>query len=423
MFSTIQPTDRPGEMRAQIKKASFILIFGSFGPLAFFAPKGLWIPILLLLLAGSKTLISVAPPDYWRIFRQNALYLTLPFYAALSSVWAVVPEDAVITSAKLLGYFLAAIVVVIVVDRLSDSEKRSVLIWAAAGLVIADLIVWVELGTAGAISGLFRPSPFVANFYSRGAAVSACAGLPIAIGLFRLSGSRQAFVFAGICLATIFFLANEAAKLAAVLGMIMYMAVRWRRALFWPVILVPLAIGIMSPMFFANGISDSLLCTIFNSKQSAAHRLMIYEFSSRNIFEKPFLGWGMDASRSIPGGAGVAEIHNCRYRGQRPRTLNIGGLVPLHPHNASLQVWLELGAVGVAILTGLLGLLIFRWQRSYASGDGRPLIAGLFIPIFFVFNISFGLWQGWLIFALIFLCGIVRALHLGGAEPNNEPSG
>ena len=420
---TIQPTDKPVVMRELIDKTRFVLIFGSLGPLAFFAPKGLWLPILLLLLASLKTLTTVTKRDYRRIFRQNALYLTLPAYAVLSAAWAVVPENAAITGAKLFGYFLAAMAVVVVVDRLSDANRRSVFIWAATGLVIADMFVWVDLGTAGALSGLVKQTPFEAEFYSRGAAISACAVLPIAVGLFRLSGLRPALVFAGISMATVLLLANEAAKLAAVLGILAYVVVWWRGIFFWPVVLLPLVVGIMSPMFFANELSNSQLCTIFNSKKSAAHRLFIYQFSSRKIFEKPFLGWGMDSSRSMPGGAKMAEIHDCSYKEGRPTTHKIGEKMPLHPHSAALQVWLELGAVGVAILVGLLGTLILRWQRRFAYGPGRPLIAGLLTSIFLVYSISFGLWQSWLIFALIFLCAIVRALRIGNAETNVAPSG
>jgi len=423
MFSTIRPTDKPEQMPAGPDRASLILIFGSLGPLAFIAPRGLWIPVLLLLLVRFKTLKSIARRDYWRILSKNVPYLILPAYAVLSAAWALVPANAAITGAKLLGYFMAAMAVVVVVDRLSDAERRSVLIWGAAGLVIVELVVWVDLATAGAISGLVKPAPFTTNYYSRGAAVSACAVLPIAVGLFRLAGSRLAVGFAGICGATVFVLDNEASKVAAVVGILVYVVVRWRGILFWPAILFPLALGIMSPAFFANGLDNGLLCTVFNVKPSAAHRLMIYEFSSRRIFEKPFLGWGMDASRSIPGGKDVARIFDCGYRDGPPRNQEGGSLLPLHPHSASLQVWLELGAVGVALFTGLLGVLVPRLQRRYASADGRALIAGLFTAIFLVYNIGFGLWQGWLIFALISLCAILRALPTGGSVPEGAPSG
>ena len=141
---------------------------------------------------------------------------------------------------------------------------------------------------------MFNQDHFAANFYSRGAAVSACAVLPIAVGLFRLLGSQLAFAFAGVCVTTVLILENEAAKLAAVLAIFAFVVVRWRRVLFWPVILFPLAVGITSPLFFANGLNNNLLCTVYNAKSSASHRLIIYEFSSQKIFEKPFfwLGYG-----------------------------------------------------------------------------------------------------------------------------------
>ena len=423
MFSTIEPAGNPVQMRTQLDKASFALICGSLGPLAFYAPKGMWIPVLLLLLVSFRTLASIAPQDLRRIFGRNAVFLILPFYAILSAAWALVPGNAAITGAKLLGYFMAAMAVVVIVDRLSDTERRSILVWAAAGFVVVDLFVWADLGTAGALSGLFTQTPFTANSYSRGAAVSAGAVLPLTVGLFRLSGARQAFVFAAISIVTVFVLQNEAAKVAAALGTLVYVVVRWRGVLFWPVILVALAAGILTPLFFANALSDSRICTLYNIKPPAAHRLKIYEFSSRKIFEKPLLGWGMDASRSIPGGNETIEIHDCKYQGGPSTTQRIVGLLPLHPHNASLQVWLELGAIGVVIFIGLLGSLIFRLQRRYASGDGRPLIAGLFTAVFIVYNIGFGLWQSWLIFALISLCAILGSLRIGGSETNRVSAG
>ncbi|MDC0033942.1 AIR synthase-related protein, partial [Alphaproteobacteria bacterium] len=313
------------------------------------------------LLVKLNILTSIRSRHYWGIFRQNFQLLILPFYAILSTAWAIVPANAAITGGKLTGYIGAAIFVVIVVDRLSVAERRSVLIWAATGFIIAEIFVLVDLGTSGGIFALFRQGPFTANDYSRGAAISACAALPIAIGLFQASGARLMFVFMGFCVATVLSLDNYAAKLAVVLGLLVYVAVRWRRGLFWPVILLPLAAGFVSPIFFANGLNDSMLCTIWYSKigkfggSSTAHRLKIYEFSSRKISQRPLLGWGMDASRSIPGGDKRAKIYDCRQNGEIT-TINLGGFVPLHPHNASLQVWLELGAVGAverdAVLNG-----------------------------------------------------------------------
>ncbi len=73
-------------------------------------------------------------------------------------------------------------------------------------------------------------------------------------------------------------------------------------------------------------------------------------------------------------------------------------------------------------LYGIVGVVDFALATRFYLGHGRPLIAGLFTAIFLVYNISFGLWQGWLIFALILLCAIVRALRIGGVESNGATS-
>ena len=408
-------------MRVWINKTGFPLIFASFGPLALFAPRGLWLPILLLVVLRRKTLASVMSSDFLPKFARNSAFLVLPIYAGFSAVWALVPENAFVTGTKLLCYCMAAMAVTIIVDRLSQAEKRAVIMWAVAGWLIVHVLVWVDLSTAGALSGLWKQPPFTPNRYSQGAAIAACVVLPLVVGLSRFRGRKQAFVFAGCSVATVFFLQNEAAKLALVSGILVYAIVRWRSIMFWPIILISLAGGVLSPILFAKPLSNSVSCAVFNIKTSALHRIRIYEFSSHNIFKKPILGWGMDGARSIPGGGRQLKLHDCDYKGRASKTWDLGAAMPLHPHNGSLQVWLELGAVGVAIFIGLLGKLMLNLHRNYAFGDGRPLIAGLFTAVFLVYNISFGLWQSWLIFAMILLCALLRALHLDGDETNGMP--
>jgi O-antigen ligase len=409
-------------MSAQLAKLNFSLVFASFGVLAFVAPRGLWIPIVLLLLQRMNSLKLVSPGEFRRIFTQLAGFLILPAYAALSTVWAVVPGDALVTSAKLFGYCLSVMAVVVVVGKFSDAEKRSAVIWAAVGFVVASVIVWIDLVAGGLLSDQFKQTRFTPNKYSRGAAIAAFVVLPIALGLYRRAGSRQAFAFAAVCFVTIFALQNEAASLAAISGVIVYVVVRWRSVLFWPIVLFPIAVGIVFPALFSNGLNNDLLCQVYNTKLSAAHRLVIYDFSSRHIFEKPLLGWGMDSSRSIPGGNGTMAITDCPYEGKTSTTHKIIGMLPLHPHSGALQVWLELGAAGVVIFIGLLGISLLRLHRGYGSRDGRPMIAGLFTSIFLVYNISFGLWQSWLIFALILLSAIVGALRPDGHETDSTPA-
>jgi O-antigen ligase len=82
--------------------------------------------------------------------------------------------------------------------------------------------------------------------------------------------------------------------------------------------------------------------------ESAAHRLLIWDFVSERIAERPLLGWGMDSSRAVPGGTGHPDAAMLAAFGLAAKSdwFSYAQLLPLHPHNLALQVWLELGAVG-----------------------------------------------------------------------------
>ncbi|MFT3997025.1 MAG: O-antigen ligase family protein [Asticcacaulis sp.] len=118
-------------------------------------------------------------------------------------------------------------------------------------------------------------------------------------------------------------------------------------------------------------------------------RLDIWEFAAEKIWQKPLLGWGFDASR------------------------HFGKAIPLHPHNMSIQVGLELGYVGLFVLAGLWVLLILRIGRGadVPSGeslsafselnegpeatDPRPYALATASAVFVIAQLSFGIWQEW----------------------------
>ncbi len=115
-------------------------------------------------------------------------------------------------------------------------------------------------------------------------------------------------------------------------------------------------------------------------KPSWSARLQIWRFAVDRIAEHPWRGWGMDAARAF------------------------GDRIPLHAHNWSLQLWLELGLPGVIVVTALwLGLLRRvatiqdRFQRAAAAAGISAYLA--------IGAVSFGLWQAWWLAA-----GVLAAL-------------
>ena len=122
-------------------------------------------------------------------------------------------------------------------------------------------------------------------------------------------------------------------------------------------------------------------------------RLDIWGYVAPRIAEAPFLGHGIDASRTI---TGLGQVGDLTF----PQ-------VPLHPHSAPLQVWYELGAIGAALLAATLAAGGILAGRALSAQPGAAAAAcGGIAALATLWSISYGAWQEW----VIALCGVALAL-------------
>ena len=129
--------------------------------------------------------------------------------------------------------------------------------------------------------------------------------------------------------------------------------------------------------FYAHGLHQA--DWLFNSTRA---RVEIWNFSVERIVERPILGWGFDASRNI------GKLH---IRSEETNRL----VMQLHPHNAPLQILLELGAVGGLISLALLWLLATRLENLPLPS--RIFGQALYLATLTISCVSYGLWQNqWL---------------------------
>ena len=128
------------------------------------------------------------------------------------------------------------------------------------------------------------------------------------------------------------------------------------------------------------------------AKESWGVRIHLWRMLSQMIGQRPFLGWGIDASRVIQG-------------------------VPMHPHSASMQLWLELGAVGAG-----LGVLFWTalWSRIAglveAPSGQAEVAAAVAVGYLAIGALSFGAWQEWWIALGVFAA--VVCMVFGQAFPD-----
>ena len=111
-------------------------------------------------------------------------------------------------------------------------------------------------------------------------------------------------------------------------------------------------------------------------------RIGIWQEAARRIAEHPFIGHGFDATRVL--GAQTGLIPGTPWPA-----------LPLHTHNAFLQVWLELGGVGIALVIAMLA----AGARILWPLAARPLALAVVLATLtstaVVALISFGIWQHW----------------------------
>jgi O-antigen ligase len=166
----------------------------------------------------------------------------------------------------------------------------------------------------------------------------------------------------------------HAAVAALALGLGAYCLVRMTRLFGVVILAVATTIYWMTaPLVVLTAVRGGLVMRLHAHVQpSWGQRLDIWSFSTAKIIERPWLGWGLDASRTF------------------------GDAISLHTHDAALQLWLELGAVG-AVLAALFWIgvwsrieVLARRDRTAAAAASATAVAYLTIG-----GLSFGVWQAW----------------------------
>lgn len=126
---------------------------------------------------------------------------------------------------------------------------------------------------------------------------------------------------------------------------------------------------------------------------SWAARIDIWSFAAGKALQKPLWGWGFEASR------------------------NFEPIIPDHPHNMSLQAWLELGLPGLILLAGFWFSVFWMLKGSGETAparsndlieigaesvvapavrDPQPYWLAAATVFYLINTISYGVWRDWL---------------------------
>lgn len=328
------------------------------------------------------------------------LLVALSLWALASAAWAIVPEDALSTIRGVAPLLLAALVLIGLRHNVDAAAQHRLSQLLVLGFALGLALVLIETVSGFAILRLLRfgrARDFGLTALDRAAVLLMLLAFPVAIAL-RRDGQRLLPYLALLAAPLPSLFANtQSARVAAVSGLVMagitwFAGWRWVRGV--GVALATLVV--VAPMLPQGPLApDKWTAWLSGLKNSAGHRLRIWEFVSGNVAEHPFAGWGMDASRSIPGGTAYFPTG--------------GQKLSLHPHNAALQLWLELGLVGA--LLGAALVLLALWSISRIEDRfARAAAAGMAVAAFVMANLGFGIWQNWWLATLGLTAAVTAAV-------------
>lgn len=370
---------------------------------------------------------STASP--WLIAVLGAVIL----WGVVSSAWSIEPVDSATRSLRVAAVFAAGLVLIGGTALLSDRETADLKGLLVAATVIGILALAIEIVSGMAILRFLRdvvgaPEPMFLPVFNRAATVLALLVWPTLLLLVR---SRR-WVYSGLLFASSLVVLGGLHSSAAILG-ISAGAVVFTLAYYWTAAARYL---LLAGMFGAIALAPILPRAVLEPNYvltqapwlplSAHHRLRIWAFTSEAIMKRPVLGWGMDTARSLPGGktrvtitrppAGGEAAEARATSGPVPRLT--GELLPLHPHNAALQVWVELGAVGAVLAMALVVLTVSRVGVSRVGRLSRQKVdraaaLGFISTAFVIAYFGYGIWQTWWLAAL-WLCTAFTLASLHG---------
>ena len=364
-----------------------------------FAPAG---TVLLLLLAAALAGLScwrsgqrLAWPDHGPV----AALAVLLVWSAVTAIWAFNPTGSLLLSVRLAALFAAGFLLYACAVTLTDNQRNTVGRWLTIGLLLGLVILAEEIAFDYRLMALLKgpEAVSVSASLNRGATALAMLSWPVSAHLWRRIPRRQTIALLIVAGGVIVASESQAAGLAMAAGALTIVVALAHRQAGRALLIVTSAALFAGAPFVAERLYALGWQNAAWLPESARQRVDIWYTAVDLIAQKPLFGWGFDASRVISS------------QGHTNADGSVG-LMLLHPHNAPLQVMLELGAVGGAMAVAVLWILATRLDRFAAPS--RLFGQACFAATLAIACTAYGVWQNqWLatVFSTALLIYVTRS--------------
>jgi O-antigen ligase len=326
-----------------------------------------------------------------------------------SVIWSPIPSLSLHYAAKVALTTAWGLLLIILIEQLDEKQRGCVgkaFLWGGMATIVllifhlatAYYMSWLQFAGMGAkkilkakLIGFNRASSLLC--------------LSTWLSLFFLNAQRKPALFQVIFIlaqgAAIFLLESDAARFALLTGMALWGLCRSNLINFKGAAIFLTLLWIVGSPFIikAMGLPErGTHNSIVYRKHSYDHRLFIWHDLSQHVFEKPIIGHGFASTRYS------------RSPAIYPKTFEAGFQIPTHPHNAPLEIWGDLGAIG-AILFSLIILLIPLGTYKLRDNSAKACLLALFVSGLILCQVSYGFWQIWWLSSLWFLGAFARMVY------------
>ncbi len=372
---------------------SSLFAIGVFFPL----PFGILPPLLGLgFLVAARLKTGAWPKLDWPLYAWLAALTAL---AAASSLWSVTPDDSLERAIKVGLLLLFSLPLI---DLARACPQDILLRWrmlAPAVICFGAAYCLTELQFDFPIHRLFgqeKPENVIwGSVLNKNVSIFIMA-LPAVLLLCHKAGtyttSAVLLLLAGLIAMTT---QSQAAQIALIV-----IPLAWAGVFILPATGIPIAFACaglliilmpwLSPIAFDMFAAEMNVEGSFAHKASASMRLENWDFISRKIMENPLTGFGMDATRSITD-----------FQSEK---IYFATSTIMHPHNISLQFWIEFGVPGIILLLGFLAFLLRRIMALPRPARRTPFV--MFCGIMSFLMVSWSVWASWLLGLIVCLVAL-----------------
>ncbi len=369
----------------------------------------------LLLVVGH---VSQNGPSSYKTFLQPLVAIGALFciYALLSGIWSqnlnLAAEAAGLLWAMIAVAVYAALCLINILSDLPEPRRRRIIRALPVGGLVAIGFLLFELVTNDALTttalqifpqltglrgkGLVFQDGVVVDvqelYSNRNVAALVLIAVPLLFATWLwMTPKYRLHINLGLAAAitvVVFFSASETSKVSWITALLIFALARQMPKQVGTGLAIALTIAVLfavplGRLPYALGLHEAAWLP-----KSARDRVLIWDYTASAVLKHPITGVGAQSTRYVD-----AKMRKTQKSDKQKKQKKIFRRAGWHAHNIYLQTWLELGAIGAALLLAF-GLALIRAIR-FLSESTRPWAYAMAAVIIVSGMTGWGMWQAW----------------------------